>query len=123
MDAADRSRIVEALTEAFGDARDVTPNDDQPLHVLLSSLSLPPPWRPNPTRGLVKFEKWPSQRPGFWIEMAVVNRESQPPRSSSAQLVLGETWRQFSFSFVWPVEPPTPEHAVLKWLTRFREAT
>lgn len=123
MSPDDRSRILAELAEAFGEAKEVTPEEEQPLHVLLPRLQLPSLWRPSPTRALVKFENWPNQRPLFWIDMNVANGGGQPPRSSSAQLVLGDTWRQFSFNFSWPVEPPTPMHAVLKWLTRFREAT
>jgi len=123
MDADARKQIVSELAEAFGEARDVTPDSGQPLHVLLSDLKLPSPWKPSPTRGLAKFENWPRQRPLFWVDLALVNGDSQPPRSNSEQLVLGETWRQFSFSFAWPIDPLTPMHAVLKWLTRFREST
>ncbi len=123
MDADQRKQIVAELAEAFGDAKDVTPEYGQPLHVLLPSLRIPPHWRPSPAKGIAKFEGWPDQRPLFWIEMSVVNRDGQAPRSNNPQLVLGETWRQFSFNFSWPIEPLTPKHAVLKWLTRFREAS
>lgn len=123
MDAEARKQVVSELAEGFGEARDVTPDPGQPLYVLLSDLRLPSPWKPHSTRALVKFENWPSQRPLFWVDMALVNGDGQPPRSNSAQLALGETWRQFSFNFAWPVDPLTPMHAVLKWLTRFRETT
>lgn len=123
MDAETRKAIVAELADAFGDAKDATPEDGQPLHVLLPTLGIPSPWKPNPARGIVKFENWPEQKPLFWIDMAVVNGEGQPPRSNNPQLVLGETWRQFSFNLPWPIDPPTATHAVLKWLTRFREAT
>jgi hypothetical protein len=123
MDTEESKQILSELTEAFGDARDVTPDIGQPLHVMLSSLMLPAPWKPKPTKALIKFENWPNQRPLFWVDLALANSDGQPPRSNSAQLVLGETWRQFSFNFAWPIDPLTPMHAVLKWLTRFREAT
>jgi hypothetical protein len=123
MDNEERKQILAALAETFGEAKDVTPAEAQPLHVLLPNLRVQPPWGPSPTRGLVKFEGWPNQRPQFWIDMAVVNPQGTPPRSNTPQLILGETWRQFSFSFPWPVEPVTAIHAVLKWLTRFREAS
>jgi hypothetical protein len=123
MDVTSREQIVAALADAFGEARDVTPDAQQPLHVLLSSIRLPAPWKPNPTRALIKFENWPSQRPLFWVDIELVNGGDQPPRSNSAQLVLGDTWRQFSFNFPWPIDPLTATHAVLKWLTRFREGT
>lgn len=123
MNAELRKQIVNDLSEAFGGAKDVTPGDGQPLHVLLHALRVPPPWKPSTTRGLLKFEGWPSTRPQFWIDIAVVNANGEAPRSNSSQLVLGESWRQFSFNFTWPTDPPTATHAVLRWLTRFRETT
>ncbi len=123
MDAETRKQIVAELAETFGGAKDVTPEDGQPLHVLLPSLGIPSPWKPSPARGIAKFEGWPDQRPLFWIDMSVVNAAGQPPRSNNPQLVLGETWRQFSFNFSWPIDPLTAKHALLKWLTRFREAS
>ena len=123
MDDQTRDQILAELREGFGDVKDVTPEIGQPLHVLLENLRLPAPWRPNPTRALAKFETWPEQRPLLWVDMALVNGSGEPPRSNNAQLVLGETWRQFSFNFAWPIAPLRATHAILKWLTRFREAT
>jgi hypothetical protein len=123
MDEDGRRAIIAELSAGFGAAKDVTPASGQPLHALLPSLKILAPWRPSPTRGLVLFEGWPGQRPLFWIDLAVVNSEGHPPRSNGEQLVLGEAWRSFSFSFPWPVEPTTPTRAVQAWLNRFREPT
>lgn len=126
MDVGQRKAIVAELAAAFGAAEDVTPALDQPLHVLLPQVKLPPPWRPSPAAVLLRFPAWPGARPEFWIDMAVVNRNNEPPRSSSPQPVLGRTWRQFSYSFSWPPAPgqsSTPTRAVEMWLTRFREGT
>jgi hypothetical protein len=118
-----RQAVVEELAGAFGDARDVSPAPDQPLHVLLPALVIPKPWCPSLTRGLVRFAGWPEARPDFWIDLQVVNADGEPPRSNSEELVLGETWRRFSFGFPWPTEPTTAVRAVQLWLTRFREPT
>lgn len=121
MDAAERKWIIEELASAFGEAVDVTPSPDQPLHVLLPNVPLSPPW-PSPAQALVRFVNWPDVRPEFWIDMAVVTSQSEPPRSSSEQLVVGGSWRQFSYAFTWPQQPTTATRAVLLWLNRFREA-
>lgn len=123
MDCDERADTVRELQEAFNRADDVSPDPDQPLHVLLSDLALLPGWEPSPARALLRFTDWPGTRPDFWIDIAVLNRESAPPRSSSEQYVLGEPWRQFSFSFPWPIEPCTATHAVQMWLNRFTEQT
>jgi hypothetical protein len=119
MDAESRQAIVAELGAAFGGAQDVSPSPDQPLHVLLRAVRLLPPWQPSPARALAKFEGWPQSRPLFWIDRAVVNVQGQPPQSNSEQLVLGESWRQFSFNFPWPSDPPTATHAIQLWLNRF----
>jgi hypothetical protein len=104
MDAASREDIVAELAGAFEEAVDVTPDSDQPLHVMLPRVPLSPPW-PSPARAIVRFVNWPDARPDFWIE----------------QLVLGSSWRQFSFAFPWPPPLATATRAVLSWLNRFRE--
>jgi hypothetical protein len=121
MDASERRRIVEELASSFGQAVDVTPSPDQPLHVLLPSVPLLPPWA-SPARALVRFVNWPDVRPEFWIDMDVLTSSGEPPRSSSEQLVVGGSWRQFSYAFTWPQQPTTATRAVLLWLNRFREA-
>lgn len=121
MEASERKQIIEELTSAFGEAVDVTPSSGQPLHVLLPKIPLSPPW-PSPTRALVRFVNWPEVRPEFWIDMTVVTSSGAPPRSSSEQLVVGGSWRQFSYAFAWPQSPTTATRAVLLWLNRFREA-
>lgn len=121
MDAAAREAIVTELATAFGEAVDVTPTPDQTLHVLLPKIALLPPW-PSPVRALGRFVNWPDVRPDFWIDMQVVTPQGEPPRSSSEQLVVGGSWRQFSYAFGWPQEPTTPTRAVLLWLNRFRAA-
>ncbi len=123
MDADTRKSTVEALAAAFGGAQDVSPDAQQPLHVLLTNLQIPPPWRPSPTTALVQFAGWPGARPEFWINPAVVNGSGEPPRSGNVQYVLGASWRQFSFGFTWPCDPLTPVRAAQLWLTRFREPT
>jgi len=122
VDAETRKVIVAELAAAFGSATDVTPAEDQPLHVLLSNLNLLAPWQPNPTSGLARFAGWPDQRPDFWVSIEVSNG-SGPPRSSSEQLVLGKPWRQYSASITWPVEPRTATRAIQLWLNRFADRT
>jgi hypothetical protein len=117
-----RSAIVAALAEAFGEATDVSPDAGQPLHVMISRVDLPAPWA-SPSRALVRFGNWPSERPEFFVEIGVVNAAGEPPRSNSVQTVLGSEWRQFSFAFPWSVEAADAVRAVMLWLTRFREAT
>lgn len=121
MDAAEREQIISELATAFGEAVDVTPSPDQPLHVLLPSVPLSPPW-PSSARALVRFMNWPQTRPDFWIDVEVMTVQGSPPQSSSEQLVVGGSWRQFSYAFVWPQNPATPTRVVLLWLNRFREA-
>lgn len=123
MDGVDEHPIVVELRQSFREARDVTPEGGQPLYVLLPAVDLAGPWHPSPARILLRFPGWPDQRPDFFIDHAVVNAVGEPPRSNSDQLVLGETWRQFSYGFAWPpASAPTATKAVLAWLARFREA-
>jgi hypothetical protein len=121
MDQSQREEIVLELAESFGAAVDVTPAADQPLHVLLPRVPLLPPW-PSPSRALIRFVNWPAARPDFWIDMKTATVAGEPPRSSSEQLVIGESWRQFSYSFGWPQGSATATRAVQLWLNRFREA-
>lgn len=122
MSPDDRATIVWALRKAFGPAKDVSPADDQLLHVILSAVRLPVPWT-TPTRALIRFTDWPATRPEFFIDRGVVNTAGEPPRSSSEQVVLGESWRQFSFGFPWSEDAADAVGAVQLWLTRFSEAT
>jgi len=117
-----RAAIVNELAEAFGGAKDVTPAPDQPLHVELTSLKLPSPWRPSPTKALVSFNGWPDRRPDFWIAPEVMNAAGQPPQGGSDTYVIGGRWRAFSFQFPWSGESRSATRAVQLWLTRFRLA-
>jgi len=121
MTRTERAATVAALRRAFGAARDVAVNEDQPLAVLLGRLRLPAPWT-SPGQALVRFADWPGNRPEFFIDPEVRNEKGEPPRSSSEVAVLGRTWRQFSFSFTWDGSDPDPVKAVELWLTRFRLA-
>lgn len=127
MDVAVRTAIVEELRASFGAAEDVTPSDSQPAHVLLPQLALLPPWMPSPARALLRFtERWPEERPEFFIDVAVVDKAGTPPRNSGGNpatltYVVGASWRQFSFSFTWPQNPKTATRAVQLWLNRFRD--
>jgi hypothetical protein len=123
MEPEQAEEILLELGGAFGELQDVTPAAGQPLHVLLKEIILPRPWRPSPTRTLVVFTDWPNSRPDFYVDFSVVNASGEAPRSGSEQLILGEAWRQFSFTFEWPQPPPTVAMAIQMWLTRFREAT
>ena len=117
MDAQARAQIVSALATAFGDAQDLTPAPEQPLHVVLTRLELPEPWKPSPTRALTIWRDWPSERPEFAIDQGVVGEVDEPPLKSSAVLHLGETWRAPSFTFPWNGNDPVI--AVQLWLGRF----
>jgi hypothetical protein len=117
MDTTEREAIVARLSTAFGGADDVTPADDQPLHALLPKLELPTPWAPSPTRALSIWENWPNERPKFVVDEHVVGKDGEPPRSSEPVYLIGESWRQFSFSFDWKGNDPV--HAIQRWLTRF----
>lgn len=121
MTRGDRAAVVAALS-SFGLAVDVSPGDDQPLHVLLERLVLPKPWSPI-TRALVRFTDWPTTRPDFFIEPRVVNGIGEPPRSHSDEVVLGAVWRRFSYAFPWDGSSADPVRAVQLWLGRFREST
>jgi hypothetical protein len=117
MDARARAEIVSALATAFRDAQDVTPSPEQPLHVVLTRLELPEPWKPSPTRALTIWRDWPSERPEFAIEEDVVGETDEPALKSSTVLHLGETWRAPSFTFPWKGSDPVI--AVQLWLGRF----
>jgi hypothetical protein len=127
MDEATRKALVAELTASFGAAEDRTPADGQPAHVLLPKLQLLPPWKPSQARALVRFtSNWPEQRPEFFIDLGVADPDGVPPRNNGGNpaeqvLVLGETWRRFSFPFDWPPRgPKTATRAVQLWLNRFR---
>ena len=122
MTGEERAAVVAALDTSFGPATDVSPAEDQPLHVLLKGLALPAPWT-RLTRGLLRFADWPQTRPDFFIDSGVVNDQGQPPRSFSDEVVLGASWRRFSFAFPWDPADPDPVRALQMWLARFREAT
>lgn len=117
MHADDRNDIVARLAAAFGDAQDVTPAADQPLHVLLMQLELPDPWKPSPTRALTVWRNWPDERPEFIIDARVVGGTNEPPRSSDPHYLLGQSWRRFSFSFNWKGDDPV--RVIQLWTTRF----
>lgn len=125
MDAATRRALVEELSEAFGGAKDLTPADGQPAHVLLTDLRLPSGWSPSPTQALVRFTpNWPYERPFFYISTDVVHSNGHHPRNqgggaSSLVQVLGQNWREFSFPFTWPNGRRTASRAVKLWLNRF----
>jgi hypothetical protein len=117
METDTRRVLVERLSIAFGGASDVTPESDQPLHVLLPQLDLPEPWTPSPARALTVWRCWPAERPQFLLERAVVGESGEPPRNPNASYVLGESWISFSFAFPWAGDDPV--RAVQLWLTRF----
>jgi hypothetical protein len=121
MDDDLRQQIVERLEAAFGDARDVTPADGQPLYVLLAAVELATPWTPSPNRALTVWDGWPENRPTFYIDADVTGETGQPPRNPNPTYLLGETWNAFSFSFPWIGDDPV--RAVQTWLTRFEEPT
>ncbi len=111
------AELIARLEQAFGRARDVTPGPDQALHVLMEEVALPEAWKPSPTRALVIWDSWPGARPRFLIDEQVRGESGEPPRSNDLVYVLGEAWRQFSFSFPWAGDDPVI--AVQRWLERF----
>jgi len=117
VEPAEATDLIARIERAFGSARDVTPAPGQPLHVLMEEVVLPDAWSPNPTRALVIWEEWPGSRPRFLIDEQVRGEGGEPPRSNDLIYVLGEGWRQFSFSFPWVGNDPVI--AVQKWLERF----
>jgi hypothetical protein len=117
MDAGKRSEIVSRLSAAFGGAQDMTPAEDQPLHVLLPQLELPDPWKPSPTRGLTVWRNWPNGRPEFVVDESVVGKNGEPPRSHSQVYLLGKSWRGFSFEFPWKGDDPV--RVIQLWMARF----
>jgi hypothetical protein len=117
MDAEQRADIVVRLVAAFGAAEDVSADGGQPLHVLLSRLELPEPWHPSPSRALTIWEGWPGERPRFVIDHGVVGENGEPPRSNDSVYLLGEAWRQFSFTFPWVGQDPVV--AIQLWMERF----
>ena len=122
MQAEDRIALVRRLAEVFGDAVDVTPDGDHDRpHVLLPELELPEPWKPSPTRALTVWENWPTNRPLFFVDEAVVGEGGEPPRSNHTKYLLGETWLGFSFNFTWSGDDPVV--AVQHWLGRFTAET
>jgi hypothetical protein len=118
----ERAAIVVALSEAFGPATDVSPDPEQPLHVALAALALPAPWT-RLTKALLRFAGWPDTRPDFFIAANVVNAAGEAPRSHTDEIVLGASWRRFSYTFPWDPANADPVRAVQLWLGRFREAT
>jgi hypothetical protein len=117
MDANTHKILVERLAVAFGEAIDATPADEQPLHVLLPAIVMPQPWKPSPARALTVWENWPAARPQFVIDESVVGENGEPPRSHSLVYLLGESWRGFSFNFVWSGDDPV--RVVQLWMNRF----
>jgi hypothetical protein len=117
MDPARRQALVAALVGRFGAATDVTPQDGQPLHVLLPEVALPTPWSPSPTEALTVWANWPAERPQLYVAEDVVGSAGEPPRSSETRYLIGRTWRQYSFSFGWRGDDPV--RAVQLWLNRF----
>lgn len=117
MDAEQRAAIVTDLGAAFGAAEDVTQDEAQPLHILLPQLDLPKPWGPSPSRALTVWAGWPGERPRFLIDHGVVGANGEPPRSNDSVYLLGEPWRQFSFTFAWAGQNPVV--AIQLWLERF----
>jgi hypothetical protein len=120
MTGAEREAIISELTEAFGDATDVTPADGQPLHVLLPSLPVLSPWRPSPTRAVLRFVNWPRTRPEFYVDPELKDANGNPPVNPYDYYVLGRTWRGFSFQFPWPTGDGSATQSVMQWLNRFR---
>ena len=119
-----RQQLIKELTEVFGEAEDVTPAEDQPLHALLPRLVLPSGWKPSPARALLKFGGWPETRPEFYIDPTVTDLHGTPPRNNGGSLsepvlVLGASWRAFSFPFAWPPTRVTATRAVRLWMNRF----
>ncbi len=117
MEQVEAAELIADIERAFGPVHDVSPAPDQPLHVVMEEVSLPEPWSPSPARAMVIWEGWPDSRPRFLIDERVQGEGGAPPRSSDLIYVLGEGWRQFSFSFPWSGDDPVI--AVQKWLERF----
>jgi hypothetical protein len=117
MDAALREEIVAKLDRAFGGAKDASPTPSLDLHVLFTALELPPPWSPSPTRALAIFTNWPTERPLFVVDLAVVGQNGEPPRSHHEAYYLDEAWRGFSWNSPWEGEDPV--RAIQLWINRF----
>jgi hypothetical protein len=121
MDPAKRQQIVLQLDRAFGGAEDASPTETHDLHVLLTNLELPPPWKPSPTRALAIFHNWPHERPQFFVDHAVTGESNEPPRGGNDAYQLDETWRGFSWTAPWSGDDPV--RVIQLWLNRFTEST
>ncbi len=104
-------RAVATLAATY-DVR--TSNEGPRRYVRLDAFEMPPGCSPASTRALVVLD--PSQpKPLLYVAPGQLLANGTPPRSTSAVLVGGESWLQFSFNLPWE-----ERHGILHFVTGAR---
>lgn len=91
---------VDRLTSTYGAEHIRLARDGQRTLVRIDAIELPVSCQPSVVPALLVLD--PAQpRPTFYVVPGVLLPNGKAPASTSVQLVGGESWMQFSFSFPW----------------------
>jgi hypothetical protein len=92
-------QAIRDLVSVYGDGVRTAPDGSRIL-VRVSDVDLPPGCRPPTTPMLIVFD--PDQpKPMPYVQPGQLLPNGRAPRSTSTQIVSGESWMQFSFNIPW----------------------
>lgn len=107
-------KCVQTLFEVYGEGIRVAREGQQTL-ARVSKVDLYPTCQPPVTTMLLVFD--PAQpKPVPYVQLGQLLSNGRSPRSTSVQLVGGESWLQFSFNIPW-----TEEDGVMRFLSAARQ--
>lgn len=107
-------QVIGDLVSTYGDGVRVGREGPRTL-VRLSEVGMPPGCRPPATPMLLVFD--PDQpKPVPYVQPGQLLANGRAPRSTSTQMVGGESWMQFSFNIPW-----TEGQSILRFITAARQ--
>jgi hypothetical protein len=107
-------KCVQALVEVYGEGVRVAREGQQTL-TRVSKVELYPTSQPPVTTMLLVFDTAQS-KPVPYVQPGQLLANGRSPKSTSMQLVGGESWLQFSFNIPW-----TEEDGIMRFLASARQ--
>src|SRR5574341_2051935 len=114
MKAATIEKAIQDLVSVYGDDVRTACEGSRTL-ARLAEVEMPPGCRPATTPMLLVLDA-AAEKPVAYVQPGQLLSNGRTPRSTSAQIVGGESWMQFSFNIPW-----TEESGIIRFIAAARQ--
>ena len=92
-------KAIQDLVSVYGDDANTVREGARTL-ARVAEVEMPPGCQPTTTSMLLVFDP-AAEKPDAYVLPGQLLSNGRPPRSTSAQIIGGEAWMQFSFNIPW----------------------